>query len=512
MKNLQKTQKTMKWLNKFENGGQVENTLRKVMSSLTSLIKRSQKNDPEAKKQIQAILDDPNAQQMLAMIEQQSPELIEALHAEAQNVQMAQTGGTVEYLDSLKCGGRVKKAKKKEEGGEMTKNRIKTSRLAKGAKAPCPCSLKRMGGTIVEVDCEGNVISSKFGKGGRIPKHGLGDVLKRIRNNYTQNLTDPYGYTVSQKEVPQVEKVVSKTPQTVEQFQQQVKPITETPILVYRTSTQSPGRPQYDINTTYMYNNGLSRVTTAPVDLSVNPNIANQSGYIAYPSGTYKTVEADRANNFLSELNGDLPSILNPKVAPNAPYVDLAAAKEQALQASQQTYNQQEKAKQSEQEKIRQYNNRVNIFYSKMSDSDKRALQDMLKSAGYYKGEIDGLIGNGTLSALRKFQQDNKLAVDGMAGRNTIDALRAKTRQVAQPTTDPTAVPGYTQAMQLLNQMNGSVSVAPVKTGGPTGGMALNDVHQDRDVQLVGPKVGLNLTAGLEIPQRKQGGWLNKFN
>ena len=60
----------MKWLNKFENGGQVENTLRKVMSSLTSLIKRSQKNDPEAKKQIQAILDDPNAQQMLAMIEQ----------------------------------------------------------------------------------------------------------------------------------------------------------------------------------------------------------------------------------------------------------------------------------------------------------------------------------------------------------------------------------------------------------------------------------------------------------
>jgi len=81
---------------------------------------------------------------------------------------MAQTGGAVEYLDSLKCGGRVKKAKKKEEGGEMTKSRIKTSRLAKGAKAPCPCSLKRIGGTIVEVDCEGNVVSSKFGKGGRI--------------------------------------------------------------------------------------------------------------------------------------------------------------------------------------------------------------------------------------------------------------------------------------------------------------------------------------------------------
>lgn len=154
----------------------------------------------------------------------------------------------------------------------------------------------------------------------------------------------------------------------------------------------------------------------------------------------------------------------------------------------------------------------VRTFYSKMSDSDKRALQDMLKSAGYYKGEINGLIGNVTLDALRKFQQDNKLTVDGMAGRNTFDALRAKTRQVAQPVTDPTTVPGYTQAMQLLNQMNGSASVAPVKTGGPTGGMGLNDVHQGRDVQLVGPKVGLNLAAGLEIPQRKQVGQLNYAN
>jgi peptidoglycan hydrolase-like protein with peptidoglycan-binding domain len=155
---------------------------------------------------------------------------------------------------------------------------------------------------------------------------------------------------------------------------------------------------------------------------------------------------------------------------------------------------------------------RVGTFYSKMSDSDKRALQDMLKSAGYYKGEINGLIDNVVLDALRKFQQDNKLTVDGMAGRNTFDVLRAKTRQVAQPVIDPTAVPGYTQAMQLLNQMNGSASAAPVKTGRPTGGMGLNDVHQGRDVQLVGPKVGLNLTAGLEIPQRKQGGQLNYAN
>lgn len=195
----------MKWLNKFENGGQVENTLRKVMSSLTSLIKRSQKNDPEAKKQIQAILDDPNAQQMLAMIEQQSPELIEALHAEVQDVQMVQTGGSAEYLDSLKCGGRVKKAKKKEEGGEMIKSRIKTSRLVKGAKAPCPCSLKRIGGTIVEVDCEGVPVHKV---GGKVQKFGLGELLENVLTfgnpkattiispkNWVSTTNAPYSYS-----------------------------------------------------------------------------------------------------------------------------------------------------------------------------------------------------------------------------------------------------------------------------------------------------------------------------
>jgi N-acetylmuramoyl-L-alanine amidase len=78
-----------------------------------------------------------------------------------------------------------------------------------------------------------------------------------------------------------------------------------------------------------------------------------------------------------------------------------------------------------------------------MSDSDKRALQDMLKVAGYYKGEVDGLIGLKTLEALRQFQAAQKLTVDSMAGRNTFDALRAATRQTAQPVEDVTKVPGY---------------------------------------------------------------------
>ena len=452
----------MKWLNKFSDGGrmaQQESQLRKVIASLTSLVKRAHNKDEEAKAQITAILADEQAAPMLDMVRQMAPELVQEMESLVQTP-MAQNGGVVEYLQSLKCGGKMKKkTKKAEEGAELNEKKpyLKTKRLAKGGKGMCPCSLKRIGGTIVEVDCEGNVVSYKFGKGGRIPKHGLGDVLKRIWNTYTQNLTDPYDNSYSNN-----------------------------------SSTQN-----------------IQEKKARKFDSMFDPTIKKQGLWVIDSDGTISTQAAEEAKALKGTYN---PNLVIP--ISTAPEMNLRTLYDNSVQKIQdqdaKAIQERQQAAQSAKAAQAAQAQRVRTFYSKMSDSDKRALQDMLKSAGYYKGEIDGLIGNGTLSALRKFQQDNKLTVDGMAGRNTFDALRAKTRQVAQPTTDPTAVPGYSQAMQLLNQMNGSVSATPVKTGGPTGGMGLNDVYQGRDVQLVGPKVGVNLTSGLEIPQRKQGGWLNK--
>ena len=452
----------MKWLNKFSDGGrmaQQESQLRKVIASLTSLVKRAHNKDEEAKAQITAILADEQAAPMLDMVRQMAPELVQEMESLVQTP-MAQNGGVVEYLQSLKCGGKMKKkTKKAEEGAELNEKKpyLKTKRLAKGGKGMCPCSLKRIGGTIVEVDCEGNVVSYKFGKGGRIPKHGLGDVLKRIWNTYTQNLTDPYDNSYSNN-----------------------------------SSTQN-----------------IQEKKARKFDSMFDPTIKKQGLWVIDSDGTISTQAAEEAKALKGTYN---PNLVIP--ISTAPEMNLRTLYDNSVQKIQdqdaKAIQERQQAAQSDKAAQAAQAQRVRTFYSKMSDSDKRALQDMLKSAGYYKGEIDGLIGNGTLSALRKFQQDNKLTVDGMAGRNTFDALRAKTRQVAQPTTDPTAVPGYSQAMQLLNQMNGSVSATPVKTGGPTGGMGLNDVYQGRDVQLVGPKVGVNLTSGLEIPQRKQGGWLNK--
>jgi hypothetical protein len=54
----------MKWLSKFQDGGQ----LRKIIGSLTSLVKRAQNKDTEAVQQIKAILEDSQAAQLLDMV------------------------------------------------------------------------------------------------------------------------------------------------------------------------------------------------------------------------------------------------------------------------------------------------------------------------------------------------------------------------------------------------------------------------------------------------------------
>jgi len=54
---------------------------------------------------------------------------------------------------------------------------------------------------------------------------------------------------------------------------------------------------------------------------------------------------------------------------------------------------------------------------------DVRALQQRLKDYGYYNGSVDGIYGQGTYEAVRRFQLDNALTADGIAGDATISAL-----------------------------------------------------------------------------------------
>ncbi|QNG61502.1 L,D-transpeptidase family protein [Metabacillus idriensis] len=55
--------------------------------------------------------------------------------------------------------------------------------------------------------------------------------------------------------------------------------------------------------------------------------------------------------------------------------------------------------------------------------SDVKVLQQLLTSRGYSTKGIDGIFGNNTDQAVRKFQRDKKLSVDGIVGPATRKAL-----------------------------------------------------------------------------------------
>ncbi len=57
------------------------------------------------------------------------------------------------------------------------------------------------------------------------------------------------------------------------------------------------------------------------------------------------------------------------------------------------------------------------------SGEEVKQIQNKLKQWGYYDGNVDGIYGSKTFSAVKKFQQKNGLNPDGIAGEKTLDAL-----------------------------------------------------------------------------------------
>ncbi|MDP3791448.1 MAG: peptidoglycan-binding domain-containing protein [Candidatus Omnitrophota bacterium] len=78
-------------------------------------------------------------------------------------------------------------------------------------------------------------------------------------------------------------------------------------------------------------------------------------------------------------------------------------------------------------EKMARSSSRSNVgIKHKRSAQDKervKEIQTCLKNAGFYKGEVDGVKGRKTRSAIRKFQTENGLAADGVVGNRTWEAL-----------------------------------------------------------------------------------------
>ncbi len=71
------------------------------------------------------------------------------------------------------------------------------------------------------------------------------------------------------------------------------------------------------------------------------------------------------------------------------------------------------------------FRNNESIALSKYgsSGSEVREIQTKLKRWGYYNGNIDGIYGSKTVSAVKWFQSKNGLTVDGIAGPKTLAAM-----------------------------------------------------------------------------------------
>lgn len=65
----------------------------------------------------------------------------------------------------------------------------------------------------------------------------------------------------------------------------------------------------------------------------------------------------------------------------------------------------------------------VNSRQATGNGSMNTRVQQQLAEGGYYRGEIDGVIGDGTRRAIRGYQRDNSLQVDGVIGDQLLNSM-----------------------------------------------------------------------------------------
>ena len=94
-------------------------------------------------------------------------------------------------------------------------------------------------------------------------------------------------------------------------------------------------------------------------------------------------------------------------------------------------------------------------LYNGCSGEEVRSLQEALITLGYLKGTADGIFGNKTENAVRKFQRKNKLVSDGLAGQKTQNLIFSKADKKvssasvqAEPASQPASEPVYVPAAQ----------------------------------------------------------------
>jgi len=112
--------------------------------------------------------------------------------------------------------------------------------------------------------------------------------------------------------------------------------------------------------------------------------------------------------------------------------------------------------------------------------NEVKTLQSQLNSLGYNAGAVDGIFGNGTAQALKRFQQANGLSVDGIAGNNTWSVLASK---LAGPSSSKSLLPS-------INKIINTSAILPLRKSRST---SLDKVRQ----VLSNPKNKIKIYSGI---------------
>ncbi len=101
-------------------------------------------------------------------------------------------------------------------------------------------------------------------------------------------------------------------------------------------------------------------------------------------------------------------------------------------------------------------------LYNGSRGEEVRELQQALIDLGYLRGTADGIFGNNTENAVRKFQKANKLSVDGLAGKKTRQLILSQAQTRNTPAT-PTPQPAVTPAPGAQEPSSLGGSYAPLR-------------------------------------------------
>lgn len=113
----------------------------------------------------------------------------------------------------------------------------------------------------------------------------------------------------------------------------------------------------------------------------------------------------------------------------------------------------------------RQFNSVEALSKYGSNGNEVKQIQTKLKNWGYYNGNVDGIFGSKTLSAVKSFQKKNGLKVDGIVGEKTLQALGIQSTNNSKSSTNTNSNDKDLLARLIHGESRGESYVGKVAVG-----------------------------------------------